>query len=171
MSEIDPTPNFGENIDANIDAMIDEVFKAIPGIDDEVRAFDAQWTIDQRTVERESKVINYLAAEIPEIADLQKMLISLYVISGVNFPTCEKALDVLNEMGDSEDYSQASDEFFINLVRLESFALLIQQIAGSEQRDIELSVDDILTEIVQGELFTPEERAALVDAVQLFMTS
>ena len=166
MSHTDPTPDFGDDTNATFESMMQGVLPDNPSFQKEFNFID----IKKQNAARESEVISFLQDSIPDMAALKKMLAHLEN-DGVMHPACYHVMDALGEMRRDKEYSKQPQEFFAAIARIEKFGILIEQIARTQAASfsVELSKDDILTKIVDEELFIYEERQALVDATEKFL--
>lgn len=166
MSQAESRPNFEENVDAVFEGMMKGVLPQTTNLEEEFADIDAK----ERTAEKETWVLDYLHNKIPDTAALSKMLESLEK-SGVSYPLMDDVTDILDEMFSDDDYEHYTDEFFGFMSRMEKFALIVELLAQSSTRPVELSKDDVLTEIVTEELFTPGEKEILVEAADIFLAA
>lgn len=169
MSHNSPRPESGENADAVFTSLMDGVFPQSSDLADEFAFLDAELAIEEHRAMEEAKVIEYLADKLPEVASLNKMINSLRR-SGINYPTCRNVSDYIEDMSASDDYSDYPDEFFIEMVRMDKFASVIEHLAGTNLDPSDrMSVSELLADVVKDQFFTADESEAIVDAIQKFM--
>lgn len=162
-------PSFGEHHHDTFESIMRDVMPGIASLEEEFNELDVQKEIERRSAASEASVINYLENKIPYIDVLNRMLDSLRE-SGTDNPTCNSIMDTMDEMSEDEEFMKNNDKLIQEMAKMYGLTMVIEQIAKSETRVVELSKEDIFKQIVTDDLFTHNERNVLKEAADFFLS-
>lgn len=175
MSSPESIPDFGENDQTSFESIMTV---AMPDIDDWDEQFDPidrslleQEAREEQSADAEVPVIEYLANNIASAAVLKDMITAIEQVSG-DIPTCYRVANILDSMIiEKGGFYGMSLQRQKTLGRIYALAVFVQQLAGSETRETDMSKYTLLAEIAKSQLFTAKERDVLFDAADIFLAS
>lgn len=168
MTAREPSPNFNSDPDDTFRAMTRDIQPSDSGYAEQFTSLDARLRAAMHASKSEAEVICHLAPQIPTVTSLKQILDHLRKF-GIEYPTCNDVTDMLHEMVESGEYAQQTEDFMLTIIHMEKLAMLVEQLARSETRLVDLSKDDILDEIVAEETFNYIDREALINATETFL--